>query len=126
MAESTKRILLVEDDSDIRSAMTELLEDASYQVAAADNGQAALGCLEKDTNFDLILLDLMMPIMDGFEFRARQLADPRTSGIPVMIMSADGHVPEKMKRAAVSEYAKKPIDMMPFLDSVARILQAAH
>lgn len=123
MASSPKRILLVEDDHDIRATLIELLEDSGYHVTGATNGQTGLDILGQDPAFDLILLDLMMPVLDGFGFRSRQAADPSTSGIPVIIMSADGHVSEKMKRANVTDYVRKPLDMGPFLETIARTLQ---
>jgi CheY-like chemotaxis protein len=118
----SKRVLIVEDDPDIRMSMIELLEDAGYGVSGAVNGAAALGILKLDSGFDLIILDLMMPVMDGFEFRSRQKADVQISGIPVIVMSADGHVSEKMKRASVEDYVKKPVDISSFLETIARKL----
>jgi len=113
----------VEDDVDIRSTMIELLQDTGYHVTEVADGQAALDVLAQDRNFDLIVLDLMMPVMDGFEFRNRQIADSKISQIPVVVMSADGHVTQKMARTAVSEYVRKPLDIEPFLEAVSRNLR---
>jgi len=116
------RILLVEDDNDIRLAMTELLLDTGYEVIGAAHGLEALDILAGDSRFDLILLDLTMPFMDGIEFRNRQLKDERISEIPVIVMSADGQVNEEMKRSGVSAYVKKPMDLTSFLAIVGRFL----
>ena len=118
-----KKILIVEDDQDIRLALVELLEDAGYAVTGAMNGKVAVDTLVGDPKFDLILLDLMMPVMDGFEFIAWQSREPGTASIPVLIMSADGQAAEKLKGAKVRGYVRKPLDMMPFLEVVARSLE---
>ena len=122
MSSVNMRILLVEDDNDIRLAMTELLLDTGYEVIGAAHGLEALDILAGDSRFDLILLDLTMPFMDGIEFRNRQLKDERISEIPVIVMSADGQVNEEMKRSGVSAYVKKPMDLTSFLAIVGRFL----
>lgn len=119
MSSIHKKILIVEDDIDIRTAMSELLMDSGYEIATANHGQAALDLLDQDPHFDLILLDLMMPIMDGFDFRNRQKTHPKISKIPVIIMSADGHVSQKMQRALVTDYVKKPMDLDDLLRTIA-------
>src|SRR5438046_2792257 len=85
------KILVVEDDPYIRESIQELLELESYTVACAANGKEALDYLEKIGNGlpQLILLDLMMPVMDGFEFRRQQVTSPVLSKIPLIVMSAD-------------------------------------
>lgn len=123
MTNAAKRILVIEDDIDIRGILTELLEDSGYEVTEAVNGADALEKLKTDTSFNLILLDLMMPIMDGFEFRSHQKIDPRISKIPVVVMSADGQADEKTRRAEVNAYLKKPLDMHDFLATVAREIE---
>lgn len=120
MAHSSKRILVVEDDLDIRGILTELLEDSGYNVTGAANGADALEKLKIDTDFNLILLDLMMPIMNGLEFRSHQKNDSRISEIPVVVMSADGQANEKTRCAEVNGYLKKPLDLNDFLATVAR------
>lgn len=123
MTKAAKHILVVEDDLDIRGILTELLENSGYEVTEAVNGADALEKLKTDTSFNLILLDLMMPIMDGFEFRSQQKNDPRISKIPVVVMSADGQADEKTRRAEVNAYLKKPLDMHHFLATVAREIE---
>lgn len=113
-------VLIVEDDVYISSSIRELLEDNDYEVFSAPNGQAALNLLKKSAPPSLILLDLMMPVMDGFEFRQKQLADPTLTDIPVVIMSADGHVEEKRARTAASDYLKKPVDIFTLLRTVEK------
>lgn len=103
----TIRILVVEDDADIREAFRELLQEQGHEVRTAPNGSAALELLGTGTLPAVILLDLMMPIMDGFEFRKRQLADLRLAQIPVIALTAD--------RGATSEdVGGAPILRKPF------------
>lgn len=115
-----KLILLVEDDHDIRDSMVELLTDAGYGVATAGNGAEALAYLAAQPRPHLILLDLMMPVMDGFTFREEQQKNADWSRIPVVVMSADGHVIEKQARTGAADYLKKPVDIDDLLHTIAR------
>src|SRR5437588_809924 len=87
MAKAADFILLVEDDTEIREEMAALLESEGYVVAQARNGQDALDQLKEMPAPCLILLDLMMPVMNGWDFRERQLADPSLKEIPTIIVS---------------------------------------
>src|SRR4051794_16021993 len=82
------RILIVEDDNDIRESVAGLLEDEAFATCVARDGADALAILRSDPSFDLILLDLMLPNVDGWEFRVAQRAEPLLSEIPVIAMSA--------------------------------------
>src|SRR5512136_1149583 len=82
-----RRVLVVEDDRDMREALVEVLRLESYLVDAAGDGSQALE-LARRRHPDVILLDLMMPVMSGWEFRATQLQDERIAAIPVIVMSA--------------------------------------
>src|SRR5262249_17996141 len=101
------RALLVEDDGDLRDALTARLTKDGCRVAAASDGHAAPALLSHVPRPDVILLDLVMPRMDGWEFRAKQKADLAIAGIPVIALSAD----ESAKAAAVDavSYLRKPI-----------------
>src|SRR5882724_6348202 len=82
-------ILIVEDETDIRFIVTEILADEGYAVAGVANGLEALTYLRQhDDQPCLILLDLGMPVMSGWEFRAEQQRDPALATIPVIVMSA--------------------------------------
>jgi len=113
-----KQILIVEDDRDIRETVAELLTDHGYSVIVAANGQDAMDYLKKGVLPHLILLDLMMPIKDGFEFRVEQQSNPALSQIPVIIMSADGHTNLKKEKTKAVDYIKKPVDMAVMLDKI--------
>ena len=84
------QILLVDDDLPSREALSELLQLAGHRVVSAENGKVALERLRKNDGYCVILLDVMMPVMDGFEFRHRQLQDERLASIPVIVVTADG------------------------------------
>jgi CheY-like chemotaxis protein len=119
-----KKILVIEDDRYIRETVTELLESEGYDVSVAINGHDALEQLRRSSKLDrlpsLIVLDLMMPVKDGFAFREEQVKDPILSQIPVIVMSADEPAIEKMKRVADIEYLKKPIELDELLGVVRK------
>jgi CheY-like chemotaxis protein len=116
----SSQILLVEDDRDIMETFKELLEIEGYSVACAYNGKEALSYLRAASAPRLILLDLMMPIMDGFSFRREQKKDSKIADIPVVVMSADGNIEAKRDQLDVLEFIKKPVDIDAILSVVSR------
>src|SRR5215467_11486900 len=96
-------VMVVEDDEDIRISLKELLEDDGYQVLLAANGREALDCLERGKRPCLIFLDLMMPVMDGWQFRREQQKRDSLKKIPVAVITAAGEA------AAASVQAQKVI-----------------
>ena len=105
-----KRILLVEDDFDIGEALGELLREMGHSVVLATNGRLGLDALQRvGSRFDVILLDLMMPVMDGYEFRARQLADPKFSMVPCVIVSADTKAKNRLAELRPAALLGKPV-----------------
>ena len=115
----THPILVVEDDEDIRETLVDLLQDHGYEALGARDGRDALQTLAAAPTLPcLIVLDLMMPIMDGKTFRDEQLRDPALSQIPVLVISAY-HDAETRARALNTNMAmKKPLDLDRFLDLV--------
>jgi len=107
----TAQILIVDDDSDIRETLTELLEGEGYGCATAGNGREALQYLRSHPFPTLILLDLMMPVMDGFDFRAAQLQADELREVPVMVISAGGRAEQAAKSLAAADYLSKPMDI---------------
>ncbi|HVR64777.1 MAG TPA: response regulator [Polyangia bacterium] len=84
-------ILVVEDDKDLRETLSDALELEGYAAIAVEHGEAALRHLRSGVPHPcLILLDLMMPVMDGWTFRKALLADPALAAIPVVVMTAAG------------------------------------
>ncbi|WP_437280277.1 response regulator [Sorangium sp. So ce375] len=121
MIEKTGRILVVEDDLDIRSILTQLLMFEGYDVEEAADGAEALALLRRDGPPALILLDLMMPVMDGWQLRAELQRDPELASIPVVIVSADVRVEQEASRLRVAGLLKKPLQIEPLLELVHRI-----
>jgi CheY-like chemotaxis protein len=114
-------VLVVEDDHDLREIIAEVLRQAGVRVGEAVNGASALDLLKRSEELPgVILLDLMMPVMDGWQFRAEQQRDPRLAGIPVIVMSAvtDGEAKAAQLRPAA--YLKKPMDLDEVIDVVRR------
>lgn len=119
MLQSKKLILVVEDDQYIGEAMQELLDIENYESHLSVNGREAIEYLHSTERLpDLILLDLMMPVMDGMAFRDAQLKDSRISKIPTIIMSADGHISERQEKAHTLSYVKKPINVDELISKV--------
>lgn len=83
-----KSILIVEDEELIRRAIQMVLEWEGYEVLCVNNGQEALDLLRSGRRPSLIVLDLMMPVLDGQQFREEQLRDPTIASIPVIVVSA--------------------------------------
>jgi CheY-like chemotaxis protein len=115
-------VLVVEDDREVRESLVAVLEDAGYSVLSASDGRAALELLRAGPLPSLILLDLMMPVMDGFEFRARQVRDPALAGIPVVVFTAGWYPVELGGQLEASGYLTKPIRVDALLEVVSRFL----
>jgi CheY-like chemotaxis protein len=113
-------VLIVEDDLDIRDALSQILEEEGYSVDTAANGQEALDRLRSGPPPRIILLDLMMPVMNGWQFRAAQQQDPDLAGIPVVVISADNNVRDKAIAIGVQECFRKPIEIAGLLATIAR------
>ena len=117
---TTHTVLIVDDDRDIRDSLVEVLEDHGYHAVGAGNGREALDTLRTSAEVPcLILLDLMMPVMDGREFREEQLKHPEWTDIPVIVISAYNDVAEQA-RALEAEHLRKPLGMRPLIDAVRR------
>ena len=114
-------ILIVDDDPSIRESLLEVLEDADYCPLAVANGKEALEYLRQGYKPCVILLDLMMPVMDGWEFRAEQMADPQLGPIPVVVLTAHAD-PNGLK---VGAYLHKPVQLRTLLDTVNKFCAAA-
>jgi CheY-like chemotaxis protein len=113
--------LVVEDDIDIRESLTGVLEAEGLAVVATANGEEALSYLRgAPTTPDFILLDLMMPIMDGFQFREEQRKDARLSGIPVIVLSGHPNARAKATHLGAAAVIVKPVTLDGLLTVIAR------
>ncbi len=116
------RILVVEDDSDLRRSLAEVLEDEGCEVACATDGVDALRQLEGRAAPAAILLDLTMPGMDGWTFRSRQRSDPRLAAIPTVVISAAyGSDPRNVAELAPAAFLSKPFDLGTLIDALKRV-----
>lgn len=113
---ASEAILLVDDDDDLRETLTMLLERRGYCVVGASNGREALDLLASELSPCIILLDLMMPVMDGYEFLAQQKQNARIAGIPVVVITAGTAIrPDELD---AMEVLKKPVDLPRLLDTL--------
>lgn len=114
------RVLVIDDDHDLLDALCEVLRDSGYRVASAGNGFEALRLLAHEQSLpDLILLDLMMPIMDGYTFRELQLAEPRLSAIPTVALSA-GPIDGRIHALQLAAWMSKPVSIAALVGAVER------
>jgi two-component system chemotaxis response regulator CheY len=115
-----KTILIVEDDATLRAALREALEEHGYEVEVAEEGAAALAWLRREPRPALILLDLMMPGLNGWDFLARRRIDPSLPAIPVVVLSGQLLGPERDSVLPADGFVRKPVDMDELLAEVQR------
>jgi CheY-like chemotaxis protein len=119
-------VLVVEDDEDVRETVAGILEDEGYRVGRAANGLEALAYLRDAAPLPgVILLDLMMPVMNGWEFRAAQQAERRLAAVPVVVLSGDAQVVQKAERLGAVAVLGKPVSILHLLEVVGRCCTAA-
>jgi CheY-like chemotaxis protein len=122
MTSSCIDILLAEDDEDLREAMVDTLNDAGYSVEAVGNGRDALEWLEDTAHPPkLILLDLMMPVMDGWQFLDLRQKTPKVASVPVVVLSANGSFTGGDEEIA---FLRKPVGVKPLLAVIARYCES--
>ena len=115
----SRHVLIVEDDADLLETFLLVLEGAGHVATGAGNGQEALDKLRGGLRPDLILLDLMMPVMNGWQFREEQLKDPALASIPVVVVSAAGPISETHTLHPAA-FLPKPVDLEALLEIVGR------
>ena len=120
-----KLILVVDDDPDLRVALGEILTDAGYEVGSAADGRQALEILRSGPKPDLILLDLMMPVMNGWQFLAQRGKDPQLARIPVVAISAVGAFVQQVEPIEAAAFLRKPVALGDLLETVARFTRGA-
>jgi CheY-like chemotaxis protein len=113
-------VMIVEDDDEIRELLAEMLSDGGYEVSTARNGKDALEQLRRTSprRPNIILLDLMMPVMDGWQMRAEMLADPKLADIPVVIVSGAADVQDGSEALKAVRVLTKPVKWPVLLASV--------
>lgn len=116
-------VLVVEDDASIRQSLCDILTEEGYPAVGAENGQEALDCMRAGRRPYLILLDLMMPVMDGATFRRQQLRDPSLRSIPVAIITAAGR--QAAAGIPADVFLAKPLRVESLLAVVERFRSVA-
>jgi two-component system chemotaxis response regulator CheY len=109
------RLLLVDDDDFLREALEEALAYEGHEVSTASDGAEALALLERGLAPDAVLLDLMMPVLDGWGFVERQQAEPRWADIPVVVLTAMGTLPRPIAARALLH---KPFRLEELLEAL--------
>lgn len=112
------RVLVVDDDEDIRESLIDFLGDHGYEAVGAVDGRDALTKLGAAPQPCVIILDLMMPIMDGKAFREEQLRTPALSQIPVIVISAHRRGDKAVQGLDVIDHLPKPLDLQVLLDTL--------
>lgn len=118
---SNPRILLVEDDIALRATLAEVLEERGFEVACACDGRDALRELATHPAPNVILLDLAMPVMDGWAFRAAQRDDPRLADIPTVVLSASIGVDQSVERLGAAASLAKPFSLDRLVETIHRV-----
>jgi CheY-like chemotaxis protein len=113
-------ILVVDDDDAMRAALAMVLGREGFRVLTAAHGRSALEQLRTGPRPRLILLDLMMPVMDGFQFRDEQRRDPLLADIPVIVVSGGGDVRRRAAALEAADYIEKPVDPAALLEAIRR------
>ena len=119
----SKRILVVEDQPDNRQIIRDMLADTGYEISEAENGEAALAAIAKQRP-DLILMDIQLPIMDGYAATRRIKADPSLRSIPVIAVTSYALSGEekKARAAGCDDYVPKPYSPRQLLAKIRQLM----
>ena len=113
-------VMIIEDDVEIREMIMLVLRAEGYEIATAAEGAEALEKLRAGVQPCVILLDLMMPGVNGWQFHAELMADPRLAHIPVVVVSGASNVAESAKALGAAGYLAKPVSLEALIDGVTR------
>jgi DNA-binding response OmpR family regulator len=118
-----KKILIVEDDPSFSRAINHIVQKEGYDVITASNGMAGLRMAQGEKP-DLLILDVMLPGLDGFEICSRLRQDPLTAKLPIIMLSAKGQEADKTTglKVGANEYLTKPVDRVLLLDKITSLL----
>ncbi|OGO17592.1 MAG: hypothetical protein A2Z15_08485 [Chloroflexi bacterium RBG_16_50_11] len=118
-----KKILIVEDDPSFSRAINYIVQKEGYDVITASNGMTGLR-MAKEEKPDLLILDVMLPGLDGFEICNRLRQDPQTAKLPIIMLSAKGQEADKATglKVGANEYLTKPIDRTLLLEKITSLL----
>lgn len=117
---TSRPLLVVDDDADLREAISDVLRDAGYEVQVASNGRHALEVLGRSQPLPaLVLLDMMMPVLDGAGFLTEVKAHPVWKDIPVVVFSASAGVNHTYSNLGANGWVRKPVDLEVLLEVVS-------
>lgn len=117
-----KCVFVLEDNNELRELFTYLLEEEQFEVTACPTAKAFHELIAKEIP-DMVILDVMLPDGNGLDICCELKEDPRTSDIPVMIMSAHAHISDMKKQCPAEEFISKPMDIYDFVSRVERHVQ---
>ena len=121
------RILLVEDNEMNRDMLSRRLSRRGFEVLVAENGQSGVS-LTASEKPDIVLMDMSLPVMDGWEAARRLKSDPDTSGIPIIALTAHAMASDRERalEAGCDDYDSKPVDMTRLIDKIEHLLAASR
>lgn len=122
-ASGNQVVLIVDDDFDIRTSLADVLQEEGFETALAADGFEALEYLRTHDLPGLILLDWMMPRMNGVDFRKEQLKDPALSDVPLVIVSAHTQLDADAASLGIQTFLPKPLRIDRLLEVVAQYVQ---
>ncbi len=120
------KVLVIEDDEAIAEALVSLLEDAGHPARHVPDGRRALEALRSGGDTCVILLDMTMPVMNGWRFREEQMKDAALSGIPVIVCTADPLAEQKAREVGAAGWLRKPLDPERLLEAVGRFCRSGR
>lgn len=120
MSQPKPTILVIEDDAEVRDELCELIESAGFEVLAAANGQDGLSALRKHPHTRAVVLDLVMPVMNGATFRGEQLRDPAIAAIPTILLTGRNDVAPMGAALEACAWLPKPFAPDALLAILAR------
>jgi two-component system chemotaxis response regulator CheY len=121
MKDSAKTVMVIEDDRECLEAVTDVLRHHGYAVVPVKNGLEALRHLETNPPPDLILLDLMMPVMDGWQFLTEQKSRTSLARIPVALLSGERDLARRASELSLAGYIQKPVKLHELLSMVRKL-----
>ena len=123
MTTISKKILIIEDDPSFLRAVSHIVEKEGYNVTTAANGMTGLRMAREDKP-DLLILDVMLPGIDGFEICNQLRNEPQTAQLPIIMLSAKGQETDKTTglKVGANEYLTKPVDRAVLLEKVTALL----
>jgi CheY-like chemotaxis protein len=120
------KILIVEDDEAIAQALASLLEGEGYRAVHVSDGRSALVELRSGDKPSVIILDLTMPGMNGWQFREEQVKDDALAAIPILVCTADARAAEDAREIGAAGWLQKPVDPARLLEAVGEHCRPGH